>query len=374
MTSEPAQRARRKPNKQEAPRPRAWDAAHTAKAAAAVIAVIALAAGLWYAQTAVLLAFAGILLAIVFYGASRALAELTGLPRLLMLAAVVLSVGLFFALLFLSVGPSFADQLADLAARIARGAQSLAARVVRYADQTELLKNIDLVEVVSGFLSPWGVATGATTFALSIVGVLSAGLIVLFFGVYLAADPHTYVEIAARFAPKGRRTQTIEMLYETGDLLRRWLIGQGIAMALIGTMTYVGLLFLGVPNPFALALFAGLAGFLPVSRADHRRGADDPRCRRREPDARGLGARALRHHPVRRELSAHAADPVARSIAAAGHRHSQPARVRRRVRIPRSGACDPADRRGDSAHPPLVRNREGRVCSPRKSTTCREVR
>jgi predicted PurR-regulated permease PerM len=263
MTSETAQRARRKPNKQAAPRARTWDAAQAAKGAAAVTAVVALAAGLWYAQTALLLAFAGILLAIVFYGASRSLAELTGLPRLLMLGAVVLSVALFFALLFLSVGPSFADQLAELAARIARGAQSLAARVVRYADQTELLKNIDLVEVVSGFLSPWGVATGATTFALSIVGVLSAGLIVLFFGVYLAADPHTYVEIAARFAPKGRRAETVEMLYETGDLLRRWLIGQGIAMALIGTMTYVGLLFLGVPNAFALALFAGLAGFLP---------------------------------------------------------------------------------------------------------------
>ena len=58
MTSETAQRARRKPNKQETPRPRTWGAAQAAKAAAAVIAVIALAAGLWYAQTAVLLAFA----------------------------------------------------------------------------------------------------------------------------------------------------------------------------------------------------------------------------------------------------------------------------------------------------------------------------
>ena len=53
------------------------------------------------------------------------------------------------------------------------------------------------------------------------------------------------------------------MMYETGDLLRRWLIGQGISMALIGSFTYVGLLILGVPIAFVLALFAGLAGFLP---------------------------------------------------------------------------------------------------------------
>jgi predicted PurR-regulated permease PerM len=263
MASETAQRARRKPNKPAATRPATWDTGQAAKVAVAVIAVIALAAGLWYAQTAVLLAFAGILLAIVLYGASRSLAELTGLPRLLLLAVVVVGVVLFFVLLSLGVGPSFADQLGELAAGIARGAQTLAARVIRFADQTELLRNVDLVEVVSGFLSPWGIATGATSFALSIVGIISAGLIVLFFAVYLAADPHTYVEIAARFAPKGHRAKTINMLYETGDLLRRWLIGQGIAMALIGVMTYIGLLFLGVPNPFALALFAGLAGFLP---------------------------------------------------------------------------------------------------------------
>ena len=34
-------------------------------------------------------------------------------------------------------------------------------------------------------------------------------------------------------------------------------------MAVIGGLTYVGLLILGVPIAFGLALFAGLAGFLP---------------------------------------------------------------------------------------------------------------
>jgi len=52
-------------------------------------------------------------------------------------------------------------------------------------------------------------------------------------------------------------------MYETGDLLRRWLIGQSITMSVIGGFTYVGLLILGVPIAFVLALFAGLACFLP---------------------------------------------------------------------------------------------------------------
>jgi predicted PurR-regulated permease PerM len=52
-------------------------------------------------------------------------------------------------------------------------------------------------------------------------------------------------------------------MYETGELLRRWLIGQSITMSAIGVVTYIGLLILGVPIAFVLALFAGLACFLP---------------------------------------------------------------------------------------------------------------
>jgi predicted PurR-regulated permease PerM len=234
-----------------------------AKITAAAVGVLALAIGLWYARTAILLAFAGILLAIVLYGASRALAELTKLPRLLMLAAVVATIALFFGLVIATGGPTLAQQIAQLARSIAAGAATLTKEVASFADHANLLQNVDLVQMLSGFLSPWGIATGATSVALSIVGLLSAGLIVIFFGIYFAADPQTYVTAAARIVPKERRGTALQMMYETGDLLRRWLVGQSISMALIGSFTYVGLLILGVPIPFVLALFAGLAGFLP---------------------------------------------------------------------------------------------------------------
>jgi predicted PurR-regulated permease PerM len=234
-----------------------------AKITAAVVGVLALAIGLWYARTAILLAFGGILLAIVLYGASRALAEFTSLPRMLMLAAVVIVTAAFFGLVVVAAGPTLAVQIAQLARGIAAGATTLTKEVASFADQANLLQNIDLVQMLSGFLSPWGIATGATSVAVSIVGIFSAGLIVIFFGIYFAADPHTYVTAAARLVPEERRPAIVEMTYETGSLLRRWLIGQSISMAMIGSFTYVGLLLLGVPIPFVLALFAGLAGFLP---------------------------------------------------------------------------------------------------------------
>ena len=263
MTAEPSLREPQGPSVQGAPRIGSRDVTSAAKITAAAIGVLAVAVGLWYSRTAILLAFAGILLAIVLYGASRALADLTKLPRLVMLAVVVLTVALFFFLVFATAGPTLAQQIAQLARGIAAGATTLTKQLASFADQANLLQNVDLVQLLSGFLSPWGIATGATSVALSIVGLFSAGLIVLFFGIYFAADPDTYVQLVARLAPEERRGATLQMMYETGDLLRRWLIGQGISMALIGSFTYVGLLILGVPIAFVLALFAGLAGFLP---------------------------------------------------------------------------------------------------------------
>jgi predicted PurR-regulated permease PerM len=263
MPAEPALRdSKTRQAKPEATR-EPVDVARVARVTATAIAVVALALGVWYAQTAILLTFAGILLAIVLYGASNALAELTGLPRLVMLAAVTLVTAGGLVLAAWTAGPTLTEQIAQLAQSIAAGATSLTARVASFVDRTALLENVDLIQLLGNFMSQWGIATGATSVALSIFGLFSAGLIVLFFGVYLAADPHTYVNLVARIAPEERRGTVLALLYETGDVLRRWLIGQSITMSVIGGFTYIGLLILGVPIAFVLALFAGLACFLP---------------------------------------------------------------------------------------------------------------
>jgi len=239
------------------------DVARAARITATVIAVAAIAFGLWYAQTAILLTFAGMLLAIVLYGASKALTELTGLPRLLMLALVTIAIAAGLALAVWTAGPTLAQQAAQLAQSIAAGAVTLTTKLATFANRTDILENVDLVQLLGNFMSQWGIATGATSVAVSLFGMFSAGLIVAFFGVYLAADPHTYVNLVARLAPRDKRDTLLALMYETGSLLRRWLIGQSITMSVIGGFTYVGLLILGVPIAFVLALFAGLACFLP---------------------------------------------------------------------------------------------------------------
>jgi predicted PurR-regulated permease PerM len=149
-------------------------AARAARITAAAIAVIAMAFALWYSRTAILLAFAGILLAIVLYGASRALSELTNIPRLAMLALVAVSLALGLVLLAWTAGPTLTQQIAQLAQRIAAGASTLTKELASFAEGTSLFENVDLFQLLGKFMSPWGIATGATSVALSVFGLFSA--------------------------------------------------------------------------------------------------------------------------------------------------------------------------------------------------------
>lgn len=212
---------------------------HTAmRATIGVVIVLAVAAAFWYARTAIFLAFAGLLLAIVLHGASKALSRISRLPNLVALTIVVALIAGFFAVVIGTLGPTISQQVTQLATSIATGLTNLTQQVATAADERNLFQDVDITKLLSQF-SPWGIASGATSVAVSMFGVISALLIVLFFGIYFAADPHTYVQLAARIASEDRRSDTTVMLYQTGDLLRRWLIGQGIAMAVIGGVTYV---------------------------------------------------------------------------------------------------------------------------------------
>jgi predicted PurR-regulated permease PerM len=232
------------------------------RATVGVVVIIAVAAALWFARTAIFLGFAGILLAIVLYGASETLTRLTKLPHMAALTLALALIVLFFTLVVVTSGPTIAEQVTQLAKSLAAGLTKVTQQAATAANDRNLFENIDITKLLEQF-NPWGIASGATSVAVGLFGVISAFLIMIFFGIYFAIEPETYVALAVRVAPDHRRAEAATMLHETGDLLRRWLVGQGIAMAVIFTLTYIGLLILGVPIAFVLALFAGLAGFLP---------------------------------------------------------------------------------------------------------------
>jgi predicted PurR-regulated permease PerM len=97
----------------------------------------------------------------------------------------------------------------------------------------------------------------------STFGAIANVLIVLFFAVFMAAQPKPYVEGVLFLVPRRRRKRMREVLYEIGNVLRRWLVGQSILAVCVALLTGAGLLLLGAPFAVALAILAGLMEFVP---------------------------------------------------------------------------------------------------------------
>lgn len=101
-------------------------------------------------------------------------------------------------------------------------------------------------------------------FLTSTLAAVSGLLLVIFLSIYLAADPELYRRGALLLFPVRKRKIISVSLDRVAVVLRKWLITQLIAMAVIGTVTTAGLLVLRVKAAFALGILAGLFEFIPT--------------------------------------------------------------------------------------------------------------
>ena len=225
------------------------------------VAVVVILVLLWYAIDVVLLAFLGVLFAILLRAPADWLSERFGWPEgraLALVGAVFLVVAVAIGVLF---GRGMAVQALTLVDRIPEIVQSskeqlgqteLGARVVALAESSGMFSGGD------GQFLGRGLGLIGSTF-----GAIANLLIVLFFALFMAAQPQLYVEGALYLVARRKRSRMREVLLEIGRVLRRWLVGQSLLAACVALLTGAGLLALGAPFAFALALLAGMMEFVP---------------------------------------------------------------------------------------------------------------
>jgi predicted PurR-regulated permease PerM len=97
----------------------------------------------------------------------------------------------------------------------------------------------------------------------STLSVLAGLILVLFITIFVAVDPGLYHRGLMHLFPHPLRRKAGEVLSATAATLRRWLLMRMLAMLLIGTLTTVVLLLLGVKAAIALGIIAGLLEFIP---------------------------------------------------------------------------------------------------------------
>jgi predicted PurR-regulated permease PerM len=210
---------------------------------------------LWDARDALLLGFGAVLTAILLRSLSEIIAASARLPNpvslvlatLLVMAVVGVTVWLF--------GSQLSVQFSGLIKQVEAGEQHLRTLLDGHG-----ASHLGATITERGTSMITAVLTEAASVGLRFI----EGVVVLVItAIYLAAQPHLYRRgVVAMFRPESRpRVREVVDLVEA--TLRRWLLGQLVLMLIVGVLTFIALFLIGLPNPIALALIAGIAEMVP---------------------------------------------------------------------------------------------------------------
>jgi predicted PurR-regulated permease PerM len=98
----------------------------------------------------------------------------------------------------------------------------------------------------------------------STVSIAAALVLLIFMAIYIGAEPEVYRGWLLATIPATSRPHVRLVLEEMSKVLRKWLVTQLVAMIVIGVMSTLVLLLLGVQAPYALGFLAGLLEFIPT--------------------------------------------------------------------------------------------------------------
>src|SRR5688572_11303014 len=99
----------------------------------------------------------------------------------------------------------------------------------------------------------------AGSFVHAAISVFSVAIMAL----YLALNPAPYREWLIAFFPPVHRDLVRDVLHETADTLRRWIVGQLLAMLILAGFTALGLYALKVPFWLPFGIFTGVVAIVP---------------------------------------------------------------------------------------------------------------
>lgn len=224
------------------------------------LGLIALAVLLYFAGRILLLGFAGLLLAVLLNAASAIVERRTPLSYRRSLAVVIAGLVVVCGLFIWQLEARLSQQIAEFSQSWPASLERLRETLDRFklgylispplGEPSRLIGGADTVQKISG---------AASTAA----GVVVDLLVVLFVGLYAAAEPRLYKRGLRHLVPEARRDRVDEILHCLGCTLRWWIVGKLCSMAIVGTMSGVGLWLLGVKLALLLGLLAALFELIP---------------------------------------------------------------------------------------------------------------
>ncbi|MGH7460584.1 MAG: AI-2E family transporter, partial [Longimicrobiales bacterium] len=215
-----------------------------------------------------LLLFVSILFAIFLAWITEIFQRKFGAPRWLgLIAALTLTVLGVVGIGALMI-PPLVEQTQQLIAALPTRLQQMEAQLRELASRSvvaaQILK-LDRGESYSSVLMQQvgQQIRGFVPYVWSAGGFVIHFISVLVMGLYLALKPAIYREGFIQLAPPVHRELVRDILGDLGRTLRAWIIGQLLAMIVLGVLTWIGLEILRVPYALAFGVFTGAVAIVP---------------------------------------------------------------------------------------------------------------
>ena len=292
-----------------------WRTADVMRAAAAVIGMYLVIRLIWVAQTVFLTAFLGVLFGLAVSAGVDWLQPRLRVPRGLLAAIIVLGSAGAIVGFFVVSGPVLATQSRELQTKLPEAIDKIDAWVQKRqggflstlisgrtgssttapqpqqqqaaAPPQSTAATPPRAGAADSAKAPTTVAGSETTappqtlrqriigqlagltrylfgFLSSTISVVAGLVLILVLSIYIGADPDTYHDGLMKLFPRPWRKRAGEVLTAMSLALRKWLVTQLIAMVVIGVVSTVVLLILGVNAAVPLGVIAGLLEFIPT--------------------------------------------------------------------------------------------------------------
>jgi predicted PurR-regulated permease PerM len=235
-------------------------------AVAVVTVTVVVLLGVGATVDVLMLFFLSVLLAIVLSSLSNWLRSHTPLSYRLALAVVLLAMVGLVVVTALVLGPRLSDQFDQLTESLPQSLHAVEQELQQYGWGRQLLNQIPDVGAITDRLlnSSGGIFAQITGIFSTTLNILANVAVVFFTALFLAMEPQTYIQNTVRLVPKSYRPRANEIMQALGDTLRRFLLSRFISMLVVGALTTIGLMVLGMPLALTLGIIAGLLSFMPT--------------------------------------------------------------------------------------------------------------
>lgn len=220
----------------------------------AVIAVFVLLF-VWKTLSVDLLIFAGIVLAVALGKAAETIGRRSRLSYPLSLVLVVVSLVIAGGAILWFFAQALIDQFQQLTLLLGHATTMLQQRFPGIWDRL-FVQTFSGAELSTAFDGLFGAFSSA-------VMVAGAVIVVVFFALYLSAEPKLYERGLVSLVPLAQREKVRDLLALLAEILWYWMLGRLFSITVIGVATTVGLWALGIPAPLALGILAAALALIP---------------------------------------------------------------------------------------------------------------